>query len=82
MSSMAHPGTAAAPTSPARTDHVTGPAFLLVVGRTIGMVATFAIAPVLARHFSLEDIGTYRAFFLLYATLFGLAQFGMAESLY
>lgn len=65
-----------------RTDHVTGPAFLLVAGRTAGLVATFAIAPVLARLFSVEDLGTYKAFFLIYATLFGLAQLGMAESLY
>jgi O-antigen/teichoic acid export membrane protein len=68
--------------SPTRKDHVTGPAFLLVVGRTVGLVATFAIGPLFARLFSIEDIGTYRAFFLLYATLYGLAQLGMAESLY
>lgn len=65
-----------------RKDHVTGPAFLLVAGRTVGLVATFAIGPIFARLFAIDDIGTYRAFFLLYATLFGLAQFGMAESLY
>ena len=63
-------------------DHITGPAFLLVAGRTAGLVATFAIGPVLARLLPLEELGTYRAFFLLYATLFGLAQLGMAESLY
>jgi O-antigen/teichoic acid export membrane protein len=65
-----------------RQDHVTGPAFLLVMGRTVGLIATFAIGPIFARLFTVEDIGTYRAFFLIYATLFGLAQFGMAESLY
>jgi O-antigen/teichoic acid export membrane protein len=63
-------------------DHITGPAFLLVVGRTAGMVATFAIGPLLARLLTLDEIGTYRTFFLLYATCFGLAQLGMAESLY
>jgi O-antigen/teichoic acid export membrane protein len=68
--------------APAQTDHITGPAFLLVAGRTAGMIATFAIGPVLARLLPLEELGTYRAFFLLYATLFGLAQLGMAESLY
>lgn len=65
-----------------RKDHITGPAFLLVAGRTAGLIATFAIGPLFARHFEVEDIGTYRTFFLLYATLYGLAQIGMAESLY
>jgi O-antigen/teichoic acid export membrane protein len=69
-----------APVAP--PDHITGPAFLLVVGRTAGLVATFAIGPLLARLLPLEEIGTYRTFFLLYATFFGLAQLGMAESLY
>jgi O-antigen/teichoic acid export membrane protein len=68
--------------TPPTKDHITGPAFLLVVGRTAGMVATFAIGPLLARLLTLEEIGTYRTFFLLYATCFGLAQLGMAESLY
>ena len=63
-------------------DHITGPAFLLVAGRTAGLVATFAIGPLLARLLTLEELGTYRTFFLLYATCFGLAQLGMAESLY
>ncbi len=66
----------------ARQDHVTGPAFLLVVGRTAGLIATFAIGPLFARWFTVEDIGTYRTFFLLYYMLLGLAQLGMAESLY
>lgn len=65
-----------------RKDHITGPAFLLVAGRTVGLVATFAIGPILVRLFGVEDIATYKAFFLLYATLYGLAQLGMAESLY
>jgi O-antigen/teichoic acid export membrane protein len=63
-------------------DHITGPAFLLVAGRTAGLVATFAIGPLLARLLTLEELGTYRTFFLLYATCFGLAQLGIAESLY
>ena len=66
----------------ARQDHITGPAFLLVAGRTAGMVATFAIGPLFARLFSVDEMGTYKAFFLVYATLYGLAQVGMAESLY
>jgi O-antigen/teichoic acid export membrane protein len=66
----------------AKADHITGPAFLLVLGRTAGLVATFAIGPLLTRLLTLEELGTYRTFFLLYATFFGLAQLGMAESLY
>jgi O-antigen/teichoic acid export membrane protein len=69
-------------TAPRAQDHITGPAFLLVAGRTAGLVATFAIGPLLARLLTLEELGTYRTFFLLYATCFGLAQLGMAESLY
>jgi O-antigen/teichoic acid export membrane protein len=63
-------------------DHVTGPAFLLVLGRTVGMIATFAIMPIFARTFSVEEVGTYRTFFIVFGTVFGLAQLGMAESLY
>jgi O-antigen/teichoic acid export membrane protein len=69
-------------TTVARKDHVTGPAFLLVAGRTVGLIATFAIALIFARIFSLEEMGTYKAFFLVYMTMYGLAQLGMAESLY
>ena len=68
--------------TPAPTDRITGPAFLLVAGRTAGLIATFAIGPLLARLLTLEELGTYRTFFLLYATCFGLAQLGIAESLY
>jgi O-antigen/teichoic acid export membrane protein len=74
--------TAVATTTGAPKDHITGPAFLLVAGRTAGMIATFAIGPVLVRALSGDDFGTYRQFFVLYGTLFGLAQLGMAESLY
>jgi O-antigen/teichoic acid export membrane protein len=66
----------------ARKDHITGPAFLLVTGRTVGLIATFAIGPLFARLFTVEEMGTYKTFFLLYPTLYGLAQLGMAESLY
>ena len=58
------------------------PAFLLVAGRTAGLIATFAIGPLLTRLLTLEELGSYRTFFLLCATFFGLAQLGMAESLY
>src|SRR5262245_62035369 len=67
---------------PERTDPITGPAFLPVARRPAGLIATFAIGPLLARLLTLEEIGTYRTFFLLYTTCFGLAQLGFAESLY
>jgi len=58
------------------------PAALLVTGRVVGLVASFAIGIVLARIFAPAAFGTYKQFFLLYGTLYGLAQLGMAESLY
>jgi O-antigen/teichoic acid export membrane protein len=61
---------------------ITRPAALLVTGRVIGLVASFAIGILLARVFAPAVFGTYKQFFLLYGTLYGLAQLGMAESLY
>src|SRR4029079_6465203 len=61
---------------------ITRPAALLVTGRVVGLVASFAIGILLARIFAPATFGTYKQFFLLYGTLFGLAQLGMAESLY
>jgi O-antigen/teichoic acid export membrane protein len=61
---------------------ITRPAALLVTGRVIGLVASFGIGIILARTFAPAAFGTYKQFFLVYGTLFGLAQLGMAESLY
>jgi O-antigen/teichoic acid export membrane protein len=58
------------------------PAMIIVAGRATGLVAAFCIPLVLARVFDQTDFGTYKQLFLIYGTLFGLAQFGMAESLY
>ena len=55
---------------------------MLAAGRVPGLVAAFAIPLVLARVFDQTEFGTYKQLFLIYATLFGLAQLGMAESLY
>jgi O-antigen/teichoic acid export membrane protein len=65
-----------------RTDGVSRPAFLLVAGRTLGFVASFAIPVFLVRTFNQAEFGTYKQLFLIYGTLYGLAQIGMAESLY
>lgn len=63
-------------------DGVSGAALLLVAGRTLGFVAAFAIPVVLARTFDQAAFGTYKQLFLIYATCYGLAQIGAAESLY
>ena len=63
-------------------DGVSGAALLLVAGRTVGFVAAFAIPVVLARTFDQAAFGTYKQLFLIYATFYGLAQLGAAESLY
>lgn len=57
-------------------------AYALAGGRAPGLVIAFAIPLVLARVFDQAEFGTYKQLFLIYATLFGLAQAGMAESLY
>jgi len=55
---------------------------MLAIGRAPGLIAAFAIPLVLARVFEPAEFGTYKQLFLIYATLFGIAQLGMAESLY
>ncbi|MBV9182614.1 MAG: lipopolysaccharide biosynthesis protein, partial [Acidobacteria bacterium] len=37
---------------------------------------------IMVRTFSQAEFGTYKQFFLIYTTLFAVAQVGMAESLY
>jgi len=59
-----------------------GPALWLVLGRGLGFVATFAVPIVLVRVFDQTTFGTYKQLFLVYGTLYGLAQLGVAESLY
>jgi O-antigen/teichoic acid export membrane protein len=63
-------------------DRTSRPALVLVTGRSVGLVASFAIGIVLARLFDPAVFGIYKQFFLVYATLYGVLQLGMAESLY
>jgi O-antigen/teichoic acid export membrane protein len=63
-------------------DNTSRPALLLVAGRSVGLAASFAIGIVLARAFDPAVFGVYKQFFLIYATLYGVLQLGMAESLY
>lgn len=58
------------------------PALLLMSGRFLGFVAAFVIPIVLARVFDQTEFGSYKQIFLIFGTVFGIAQVGMAESLY
>jgi len=58
------------------------PTLILMSGRTVAFAATFFIPVVLTRIFSQADFGTYKQLFLIYATLYSIAQCGMAESLF
>ncbi len=58
------------------------PALTLMTGQAIGFALAFAIPIVLVRYFSQEEFGTYKQLFLIYGTMFGIAQLGMAESLF
>jgi len=57
------------------------PLLLLTAGRAVAFVATFATPLVLTRVLNQSAFGTYKQLFLVYSTLAGIAQFGMAESL-
>jgi O-antigen/teichoic acid export membrane protein len=64
------------------TEAIFGPALVLMSGRALGFVAGFVVPLVLARAFDQAEFGTYKQLFLVYGTLFAIAQVGMAESLY
>ena len=59
-----------------------GPEVVLILGRGIGCAAAFLIPVALARVFDPTDFGTYKQLFLIFATLYYIAQAGMAESLF
>lgn len=58
------------------------PALWLMVGRAAGFIFTFAVPVVLVRVFDPASFGTYRQLMLLFMTIYAIAQFGMAESLF
>lgn len=58
------------------------PILWLFAGRVGGTAATMAIPMVLARRLAPNEFGMYRQLFLLFATLYAIAQAGMAECLY
>lgn len=63
-------------------DAIFRPALTLMTGRAIGFAVAFAIPMVLVRYFSQEEFGTYKQLFLIYGSMFSIAQLGMAESLF
>ena len=58
------------------------PALALMTGRALGFAGTFLIPVVLVRVFSQAEFGTYKQLLLIHASLYVVAQFGMAESLF
>jgi O-antigen/teichoic acid export membrane protein len=58
------------------------PALVLTLGRALGFVVTFFIPVVLVRVFDQGEFGAYKQLFLIFSTLFLIAQCGMAESLF
>jgi O-antigen/teichoic acid export membrane protein len=54
----------------------------LVLGRSLGFAAAFIVPIVLVRLFDQATFGTYKQLFLIFGTLYGLTQIGVAESLY
>jgi O-antigen/teichoic acid export membrane protein len=65
-----------------RLDGVSRPALWLIVGRSVGFLAAFAVPLVVVRLFDQTTFGTYKQLFLIFGTLFGVAQLGAAETLY
>jgi O-antigen/teichoic acid export membrane protein len=59
-----------------------GPELVLTLGRSVGFAATFFIPVVLVRVFDQATFGTYKQLFLVFATLYFIAQVGLAESLF
>jgi O-antigen/teichoic acid export membrane protein len=55
---------------------------LLIAGRVLAFAGTVCVPVVLVRIFEPALFGTYKQLLLLYATLYAIAQLGMAESLF
>ncbi len=65
-----------------KKESVLGPALLLMGGRTFAFAATFFIPVILARIFDPAQFGTYKQLFLVFTSVYLIAQLGMATSLY
>jgi O-antigen/teichoic acid export membrane protein len=55
---------------------------MLMSGRAIAFAVTFFVPAVLSRIFSQAEFGTYKQFYLITYTLYGLGQLGLAECLF
>ena len=55
---------------------------LLISGRSVAVAITFIVPLVLARILAPSVFGTYRQLLLIFTTIYGIAQLGMAESLF
>jgi O-antigen/teichoic acid export membrane protein len=65
-----------------RESSIFGPTLLLIGGRGIAVAVTFVVPLVLARILAPDAFGTYRQLLLIFTTVYGVAQLGMAESLF
>jgi len=74
--------TAAAQVAAPRTESVFTGVFPLMCGRALAFAATFFMPVVLARVFAPARFATYKQLFLIYSTVYLIAQGGMASSLY
>jgi O-antigen/teichoic acid export membrane protein len=58
------------------------PAIVLMSGRAVAFAAAFVVPMLLARVFGQDEFGTYKQLFLVYSTLYCIAQLGMSEGLF
>ena len=58
------------------------PELALTLGRSVGFAVSFFIPVVLVRMFDQTTFGSYKQLFLVFSTLYFIAQVGMAESLF
>jgi O-antigen/teichoic acid export membrane protein len=65
-----------------RSDSTFKPALMLMSGRAVAFAVTFFVPAVLTRVFSQSEFGTYKQFWLITYTLFGVGQFGLSECLF
>lgn len=63
-------------------DSTFGPTVLLMSGRGLAFLGSFLLPLILVRVFDPAEFGTYKQLILIYMTLYLVAQWGMAESLY
>ncbi len=58
------------------------PSMQLIVGRAAAYALTFCVPLVLVRLFDPAQFGQYKGLFLVFSTIYAIAQIGMAESLF